>query len=62
MKVVKAILVILLLVTVLAIPKIIEFLLNFIISVLVIIQKTNSYFIGLIKEEIVQKNGKPSHT
>lgn len=54
MKVVKAILTILLLVLVLTIPRLVKFLLTIIISVLVIFQKTITYLIKLIEEEVTQ--------
>lgn len=54
MKVVKAILTILLLVLVLTIPRLVKFLLTIIISILVIFQKTITYLIKLIEEEVTQ--------
>jgi len=52
MKIAKAIWKIFLLVTVLTIPRLIVWLLNGIIRVIVIIKKTISYLIKLIEEEV----------
>lgn len=56
MKIAKAIWKIFLLVTVLTIPRLIVWLLNGIIRVLVIIKKTIAYLIKLVEEEINPTN------
>jgi hypothetical protein len=52
MKIAKAIWIIFLLITVLTIPKVINWLLQGLIRVLVILQKTLTYLIKLVEEEI----------
>lgn len=52
MKIAKAIWIIFLLITVLTIPKLVLWLLKGLIRVLVIIQKTITYLIKLVEEEI----------
>lgn len=56
MKVTKVILTILLLVIILTIPRVVKWLLSVVIGILVILEKTLTYLIKLIEEEINQKN------
>lgn len=56
MKVTKVILTILLLVITLTIPRVVKWLLSVVIGILVILEKTLTYLIKLIEEEINQKN------